>query len=617
MKIRLSIAVTLSVLLLFAAQNIWAQFSYTWPANGSKNNFTDPNIILLNGELIDPSSVSPEHIVLKGSASGIVPAEVVLSTDGKTICVRPVVAFKNSEQVTVEVRDGFKTVDGSTILGTSYNFSIRRAMTEAEKLSLKEYQSTHDSEGNLLNDPNQQSTYVPNTNGDLRNEKFKFVNIYTNSNPTAGRIFFHRNSAILPQGYGIMENNGDSVFFRATHTEGSNFQINRNGYLSEYKLVEANDTSLIVLDSSYNKIDSIHCKGGLRASQHEHILMPDKTKWFSIYDWQPGWDLTSLGGSDQAVVNVSWIQKLDANNNVAYEWRSDDHFQVGDAAQDILNGIGATYVDPWHINSMDLEDDGTLIVSLRNMDMIIKLNPATNNIIWYWGASTNYFPNVVTTNDIDGLFSHQHNVHRIENGNILMLDNGNLHTPPVTQPKQYTLDETTLKANLIWYYTHPQVNGFNMFTKQQGNAIRFSNGNTFIGYGLPNVLGLYNGAEIDANKNIVWEFRFKDSTEYSYRVYKYDWNPTGVAEIKNSFNQFEVFPNPTEGVINFEINVTASGSAIVSVSNFLGQIIYEQHKNFVKGKHKEQLDLSGFAKGFYTVSIIAGNKKLTQKILIQ
>ncbi|MCY7409294.1 MAG: aryl-sulfate sulfotransferase [Chitinophagales bacterium] len=613
MKTNLSIAAALFVLLI-TAFNSNAQYSYTWPVNGSKNEFTDPNIIIRNGELIDPQSVSPDKIILAGSVSGIILADVVLSTDGKTICARPIVPFKYSEVVTVEVKDGFKTIDGSTLSGTSYSFSIRREMNAEEKKSLQEYQSTHDEVGNLINDPNQQSTYIPAPAADLRTTNFDFVNIYTNNNPAPGPIFFHTNTATEPEGYGIMESNGDSVFYRTSSTEGSNFQIADNGYLTAYKLDINVDTTVVILDSSYNQIGAVHCKNGLRASQHEHLFLPDGTKWFSIYDWQPGWDLSAYGGSTSATVNVSWIQQLDAANNVIYQWRSDLDFAVTDAAADIL--LTTNYVDPWHINSMFLETDGTMIVSLRNMDMIFKLKPSNNSIVWYWGASTNYFPNVTTLNDPDGLFSHPHNTHRIANGNIFILDNGNLHTPPVTQPKEYTLNETTLVASCIWWYSHPQVNGFNMYTKQQGNATRMLNGNTLIGYGLPSVLGLYNGTEIDLNNNIVWEFRFKDSTEYSYRVNKYEFYHTGIAAI-NKVEHINVFPNPSTGIVSFDIEIAAAGKVNVAVSNILGQQVFTQTENYGSGIHKHELDLSKLEKGFYLLSITAGEKKMTDRILIQ
>jgi len=611
------------VFLLFHAINALGQFEYIFPADGSKNNFRETHLILRNGALMDPSSITADRIELTGSLSGKVEADVVLATDGKTICITPVHDFAWSENVQVNVKDGFQTIEGQSLKGTSFQFSVRREMTEQEKENLAEYLSTHDDDGNLINDPNQQSTYIPCPQNDLRTDHFAFVNIYTNTNPAPGEIFFHRNlggaGTFAGKGYGIMESNGDSVFYRASTYYGANFHINFNGYLTLYESYPGVDSQVIVLDSNYNLIDSIHCKNGLTSSQHEHIFFPDGTKWFTCYDWQQGWNLQPYGGIDGATVNVCWIQELDANENVIFQWRSDQHFSVTDATTDILSTIGQNTYDPWHMNAMYVDGDGKLIVSFRNMDMIVKINPANGNIIWYWTNNTtnpNFTPRIITTGDADGLFSHQHNVHRIDNGHILMFDNGNLHTTQLSKPKEYSLDETNFTANLVWSYSHPQVNGFNMYTKNQGSAQRLSNGNTFICYGLPNISGLYNGTEIDANKNIVWEFRFKDSTEYSYRLYKDAWSPVGIATVDVS-NQLSIFPNPATGEVKMKLDFPLKGKVLITVTNLLGQKMYSQTMNDLETGDDFTLDLSSLSKGIYFVQVTSGIRRGASKIVVQ
>ena len=605
--------------LLFSANALYAQFAYVFPKNGSVNNFPSPFIILRNGAMMDPSSVGVEKVTLTGSKSGEVPAHVVLSTDGKTVCITPAVPFAFNEQVTVKVKDGLRTINGEQLSGTEFKFSVRRDMTPEEKAILTEYLATHDDDGNPLVDPNQQSTYVPyeNSAASTRGTPLGFMNIYVNNSPTPGQLFFHRNSGAQPTtsvgiGYGIMESNGDSVFYRASTTDGENFRVNLNGSLTAYRLQENIDTAVIVLDSNYNIVDTIYAGDGPYVTQHEHLFFPDGTKWFTIYDWQGGWDLSQYGGSDQATVNVSWIQQLDADNNVIYQWRSDEHFVITDAAFDI--SLLTQTVDPWHVNALVIEPDGKIIASFRNMDEVTKIDPVLDDVIWRWGGENNEF---TVTGDPDGKFSHQHHVQRLPNGNILMFDNGNLHTTPISKPKEYVLDENAKTANCIWFYTHPQVNGFNMFTKNQGSVVRLSNGNTLIGYGLPNIQGLPNGTEIDVNKNIIWEWRFKDSTEYTYRLYKYDWNTNvGIADLDVSQNM-EVFPNPGNGLFTLEFNAPVAEKVTIEVVNLLGQTVYSNTEFFGTGKQSTELDLSELDKGFYFIQVTTGKLKLASQILIQ
>ncbi|HUM46949.1 MAG TPA: arylsulfotransferase family protein, partial [Chitinophagales bacterium] len=547
-----SVLLTLIALLTFSVSTTWAQFEYVSPKNGSINNFRETHLILRNGAMMDESSVTADKIILTGSQSGIVPAIVVLSTDGKTVCITPAVKFAYGETVNVTVKEGLKTLSGQVLTATDYSFGVRKEMTPEAKQLLEEYLATHDDGGYLLSEP-RESVYVPYDNTDTRTNTFKFINLYTNNSAAIapGELFFHRNSGASPTassgiGYGIMTHDADSIFYRPSVSDGSNFHVNYNGYLTGLRLNPGVDTGIFVLDSGYTEIDEVYCGNGLAPTQHEHLFFPDGTKWFTIYDWQGGWDLTEYGGSSSATVNVSWIQKQDAAGNVVFEWNTADHFPVTDATPDI--SLTTATVDPWHINSLFLDTDGKLIVSLRNMDRIIKVNPSNGSIVWQWGGLKSTYNEITTTNDPNGGFSHEHNVHRIDNGHILMFDNGNSQASPNqrSQPKEYVLDETNLTASCVWYYTHPQVNGFNMYTRNQGSVHRLPNGNTIIGYGLPDKQGLPNGAEIDANKNIVWEFRFKDSTEYTYRLYKDSWDPNvGIKNIDASDKNLQVFPNPS------------------------------------------------------------------------
>jgi hypothetical protein len=553
-----------------------------------------------------------------------VAAQVVLSTDGETVCITPAVPFVYGETVSMNAH-GLKTASGKILRDTALTFTIRNEMTEKDKKALAEYLNTHDDDGNLINDPNQQSIYYrPDNTLTDRAGALPSVLIYTNNNPSPGNIYFNRNKGNLPQtsseqGYGIIQSNGDSVFYRSSLIDGINFHINLNGQLTAYRLNFGVDTGTIVLDSNYNVIQYIKVHN---QSQHEELFFKDGTKWFTAYDWT-SMDLSQFGGGGTTPVNISEVVRFDANNNQTFIWRSIDHFRLEDAAPDIFAMVNQTTYDPWHLNAMYMDHDGRLIASFRNMDLIVKINPANGHIIWYWPGSNNpnlsnqYQPLVVTKNDPNGGFSHQHNVHRIANGDIVLFDNGNtnLKNPGISQPKEYSLDESSFTANNVWYYTHPLVKGQQMFTQNQGSIERMPNGNTLIGYGLPKIQGLPNGTEIDANKNIVWEFRFRDSTEYSYRVIKDGGDVTGIANVQKGYENIQVFPNPGHGMINLKLDIPGINKVTFDVVNELGQTVYSRSENVQPGNIA--LDLSAIPKGSYLLKISSGDKKYVATLTLQ
>ena len=75
-----------------------------------------------------------------------------------------------------------------------------------------------------------------------------------------------------------------------------------------------------------------------------------------------------------------------------------------------------------------------------------------------------------------------------------------------------------------------------------------------------------------------------------------------------------VFPNPSNGVVNVELNATTS--AAVTVVDVLGQVIYSANTNFLAGQ-RQMIDLSNNAKGMYILSIEGEGVNTVERITIK
>lgn len=75
-----------------------------------------------------------------------------------------------------------------------------------------------------------------------------------------------------------------------------------------------------------------------------------------------------------------------------------------------------------------------------------------------------------------------------------------------------------------------------------------------------------------------------------------------------------VFPNPSNGVVNVELNATTS--ATVKVVDVLGQVVYAAEENFVAGERKV-IDLSNNAKGMYILSVEGNGVNTVERITIK
>ena len=112
----------------------------------------------------------------------------------------------------------------------------------------------------------------------------------------------------------------------------------------------------------------------------------------------------------------------------------------------------------------------------------------------------------------------QHDARRLENGNLMIFDNGDQRLSPYTRITEYELDEENLIATLVWEYSHPD--GY--VSLNQGCAQRLENGNTLICWGGVTGHGQII-TEINENNDRVLEIEYPAGC-YSYKVRKEDWS---------------------------------------------------------------------------------------------
>ena len=89
---------------------------------------------------------------------------------------------------------------------------------------------------------------------------------------------------------------------------------------------------------------------------------------------------------------------------------------------------------------------------------------------------------------------------------------------------------------------------------------------------------------------------------------------TSVAENNMQKVNFLIFPNPTNGKIQFEVSGLEVGkNSTLEIYNMQGEIIYQS--SFINPI--SEVDLSNQANGIYIVKIYDGQTILTKKIVIQ
>jgi len=209
--------------------------------------------------------------------------------------------------------------------------------------------------------------------------------------------------------------------------------------------------------------------------------------------------------------------ELDALGNITREFRAGNGRETGPHELRLLDDGYCLFGIQFH--EMDLSALGgaqnarircTVVEYHRSSDEITKINSRTGEIIWRLGGKKNQFTFV---NDPSQGFSHQYGIRCLQNGNIILFDNGNLHTPPQSRAVEYKLNEQTKIAELVWEYRHePPLYGFAL-----GFAQRVANGNTLICYGTAQRI-----IEVDRAGTKQWELAISGPQIYAYRAFRID-----------------------------------------------------------------------------------------------
>lgn len=88
--------------------------------------------------------------------------------------------------------------------------------------------------------------------------------------------------------------------------------------------------------------------------------------------------------------------------------------------------------------------------------------------------------------------------------------------------------------------------------------------------------------------------------------------PSLLSTADNIFNQMVVYPNPTKGILNVNLNTLTESETQYTIYDIQGRMILSKKSN----ASVETLNIENFASGIYVLSVENGNKKTTKKIVL-
>ncbi len=491
---------------------------YLSPVPNSKMNSSSTNIIFRTKNILIPSTINSNLLVVKGSFSGLHVGFIKLSNDKRTIIYNPYEKFYAGELVTVDLKPGVKDIRGIEIGECKFNFLISKSSMNSYKIIkpflLKEIESEINKNINNY-DIKARSTIqkIYNSNSSLPNN-FPQIFITNSSYPSSGYIFMASfdPTAFIPGGNGgspyllILDNTGKPFYYKKMRNFCIDFKLQPNGLITYF---DSRVGYFYGMNNNFSIVDSFYCGNGYPTDFHELQILPNGDYLIIGQDYEKV-DMSKIvsGGDTSAIVTGNIIQELDHSKNVVFQWRSWDHFKITDAAEDI--NLKDNIIDYVHANAIELDADTNYLISSRHLDEITKINRETGDIIWRLGGKNNQFQFI---NDSVG-FSHQHDIRRLSNGDITLFDDGNLHwAEQSSRAVEYKLDEVNNTAELVWQF----INSPDEYSAAMGNVQRLKNGNYIIGWGT----GYPAVTEATPQDSKVFELSLSQNV-WNYRAFRFD-----------------------------------------------------------------------------------------------
>jgi hypothetical protein len=266
----------------------------------------------------------------------------------------------------------------------------------------------------------------------------------------------------------------------------------------------------VMYSDSYKKIATIRAGNGVYADLHELVISPQNTAYLTSFN-PIRCNLQANGGPRDDGITDALFQEIDIPTGlVMYQWTSIAHVPVSASYIKIKGSSLKAPYDWFHLNSIDLDPDGSLLISSRNTWAIDDLNAQTGQINWTLGGKD------ATITGAAGVgTAWQHDARALGDGLYSIFDNG--ASPKVHQQSRgivVSINTTTNSATLVSQFFHSP----SLSAVAEGDLQQLSNDDWFIGWGEQGFFSELNAAGTQIfTAHLPWDYT-------SYRSFKFVWS---------------------------------------------------------------------------------------------
>lgn len=265
----------------------------------------------------------------------------------------------------------------------------------------------------------------------------------------------------------------------------------------------------VVVDSTYREVARVAMGNGYHADLHDIRFTDRGSAYLMAYNplictGAPPLDACVPG----ATVLDGVVQEVDVRSGqVLWEWHSLDHIPLTDSYVDLTSSL----LDYFHINSIDLDEDGDVLLSARVTSALYKIDRESGDLLWIFGGKRSSFPNLVGNPGPTAGPDYPHDVVSRGGGSYSWFDNGTRRGGP-SRGHIVSLDPSTGTAT----YTTSLERSDGIFAPAQGNMQPLPGGGNLLSWGGTGVL-----TEFDASGQEVFDTTLTGNG--SYRQFRDEW----------------------------------------------------------------------------------------------
>jgi hypothetical protein len=342
-----------------------------------------------------------------------------------------------------------------------------------------------------------------------------------------GDVFLAPQIGPLQQGPEIIGPNGGLIWFNPvpTDTAATDFRVQIYHGRRVLTWWQGNETAGVgagqdmILNSSYQLVKTVSAANGQAADLHEFQLTPSGTALITA-EYPVYVNAAGVHGSTQEVVLDSVVQEIDVPTGlVVFQWDSLDHVPLTAGYTKLPTGAKPNTVynpyDYFHVNSVELDRDGNLVLSGRNTWAVYKVDRQTAATIWTLGGKQSTFklgPGAAFA------FQHDVRVRAIGDSLVTMFDDG--AGPPFVHSQSRALELRLSVKHMTATVVAERVHSPPLLSAYEGDSQALPDRDDFIGWGQQPFF-----SEYDPQGKLVFEGRFVDAN-ISYRAYRFAWNGT-------------------------------------------------------------------------------------------